>query len=69
MCLWRRIVARIPEYRRIIAFRNILVHAYADVGDPNVWCIASSKLPELRRTGAPAGPASGPLRRRYRSSP
>ena len=42
------IVARIPEYRRIIAFRNILIHACADVDDAIVWGIASGKLPELR---------------------
>lgn len=28
-----KIVARVSEYRRIIAFRNILVHGYAEVDD------------------------------------
>lgn len=42
------LAARIPEYRRIIAFRNILIHAYADVDNAIVWGIASGKLPELR---------------------
>jgi uncharacterized protein with HEPN domain len=27
----------IPELRRIVAFRNILVHGYADVDDELVW--------------------------------
>jgi uncharacterized protein with HEPN domain len=39
----------ISEHRRIIAFRNILVHGYADVDDRLVWDIAESKLGALRR--------------------
>jgi uncharacterized protein with HEPN domain len=35
-------------HRRIIAFRNILVHGYADVDDQLVWDIAESKLAALR---------------------
>ena len=41
--------AGIREHRRIIAFRNILVHGYADVDDQLVWDIAESKLANLRR--------------------
>jgi uncharacterized protein with HEPN domain len=41
--------ARIAEHRQIIAFRNILVHGYADVDDQLVWDIAESKLADLRR--------------------
>jgi uncharacterized protein with HEPN domain len=33
----------------MIAFRNILVHGYADVDDQLVWDIVESKLAELRR--------------------
>lgn len=40
---------RISEYRRIIAFRNILVHGYAQVDDRLVWDIVETKLPALRR--------------------
>ena len=36
------LVARIGEFRRIIAFRNILIHGYADVDDRLV-CGTSSK--------------------------
>jgi uncharacterized protein with HEPN domain len=39
---------RISEHRRIIAFRNILVHGYADVDDRLVWDIVESKLRALR---------------------
>lgn len=42
------VAARIGEHRRIIAFRNILVHGYADVDDQLVWDIAESKLAALR---------------------
>jgi len=40
--------ARIPEYRRIIAFRNVLVHGYASVDHWLVWGIVQHKLPGVR---------------------
>jgi uncharacterized protein with HEPN domain len=43
------LAARISEYRRIIAFRNILIHGYADVDDQLVWDILETKVPVLRR--------------------
>lgn len=43
------IAARIGEHRRIIAFRNILIHGYAEVDHRLVWDIVESKLPMLRR--------------------
>ena len=39
---------KIPEYRRIIAFRNVLVHGYASVDHWLVWGIIENKLPALR---------------------
>lgn len=38
---------RIPEYRRLIAFRNVLIHGYAEVDNVLVWGLIESKLPEL----------------------
>jgi uncharacterized protein with HEPN domain len=43
------VAARITDYRRIIAFRNILVHGYAQVDDRLVWDIAETLLPALHR--------------------
>ena len=43
------LVSRITEYRRIIAFRNILVHNYSVVSDELVWDIVDTKLPTLNR--------------------
>ena len=40
---------RISEHRRIIAFRNILIHGYVDVDDRLVWDIIETRLPALRR--------------------
>lgn len=42
-------VSRITNYKRIIAFRNILVHGYADVDDRVVWDIIQKDLPILAR--------------------
>jgi len=41
--------AMISEHARIIAFRNILVHGYADIDDRIIWDILQSKLPILLR--------------------
>lgn len=57
------IAERISEFRRIIAFRNLLIHGYTDVDPRIVWDIVETKLPALHATvqalGAeldPAGP-------------
>lgn len=39
----------ITEHRRIIAFRNILIHGYAEIDHRLVWGILEGKLPELHR--------------------
>jgi uncharacterized protein with HEPN domain len=41
--------AGISGYRRIIAFRNILIHGYAQVDDRLVWDVVETRLPALRR--------------------
>ncbi|MEA2165157.1 MAG: hypothetical protein QOK37_3284 [Thermoanaerobaculia bacterium] len=41
------VVGGISEYQRIIAFRNILIHGYADVVDRLVWDVIETKLPIL----------------------
>ena len=38
---------RISEYRRIPAFRNILIHGYAQIDHRLVWGVLDSKLPTL----------------------
>ena len=38
---------RISEHARIVAFRNILAHGYADVDDRIVWGLVESKLSVL----------------------
>jgi uncharacterized protein with HEPN domain len=43
------VAAGISDGRSIIAFRNILVHAYANVDDRIVWEIIQYKLPVLVR--------------------
>ena len=40
--------ARITDCPRIVSFRNILVHAYAQVNDRIVWGAARGSLPRLR---------------------
>jgi uncharacterized protein with HEPN domain len=35
---------RIPDYREIIAFRNLLIHGYATIEHSRVWKICASWL-------------------------
>ena len=41
-------VGRIRQYRRIIDFRNILIHGYDIVEDAVVWDVVRQDLPTLR---------------------
>jgi uncharacterized protein with HEPN domain len=41
------LAAQITDSRNIIAFRNILVHAYAHIDDRIVWEIVEYRLPVL----------------------
>ena len=41
------LASRIPEHRQIIAFRNVLIHGYADLDHKRVWHEAAQGLPSL----------------------
>ncbi len=43
------VAGRITGHRRIVAFRNILIHGYEEVDDRVVWDVVETKLPVLRR--------------------
>jgi len=38
---------RLTDYRRIIAFRNILIHGYSVIDDKVVWDVAKIDIPIL----------------------
>lgn len=40
---------QITEYPRVIAFRNILIHGYAEIDHRIVWNVLELKLPVIRR--------------------
>lgn len=40
---------RISEHRRIVDFRNRLIHGYADIDDALVWDVVQTRLGPLRR--------------------
>jgi uncharacterized protein with HEPN domain len=40
-------LTRIREHRKIVGFRNVLIHGYAEVDDAVVWSIITEKLPPL----------------------
>ncbi len=41
------VISKISEYQRIISFRNVLIHNYADVDSRLVWDVVETKLPIL----------------------
>ena len=41
------ITPAIPDHRRIIAFRNILIHGYASIQHDTVWGVVELDLPIL----------------------
>lgn len=41
------VVSRISHYRRIISFRNVLIHGYDVVDDAVVWDVVKKDLPVL----------------------
>lgn len=41
------LAAQLSEHRRIIAFRNILIHGYANVDDRLVWDIVMTSSPRF----------------------
>ncbi len=41
--------SQIGEYQRIIAFRNILIHGYAEIDHRIVWNVLEIKLPVVLR--------------------
>ena len=45
----KAVAARISEYKRIIAFRNVLIHEYADVDNQLVWGVIETNLSTLVR--------------------
>lgn len=40
--------SRLTDYKRIIAFRNVLVHGYTEIDDSIVWSVLQQYLPDLR---------------------
>jgi uncharacterized protein with HEPN domain len=42
------LAARVPELRRVIAFRNVLIHGYDRIDDAGVWRIVEADLPPSR---------------------
>lgn len=54
---------RLPEHARVIAFRNVLIHAYSGISPAIVWDVARTKLPGLKqaveRLLEPDSPAHG----------
>ncbi len=46
------LAARVPELRRVIAFRNVLIHGYDRIDDAGVWRIVEGDLPPLRARAA-----------------
>ena len=39
--------SKIPEYRKIIGFRNLVAHGYDEIDDNILWDLASNHIPDL----------------------
>jgi uncharacterized protein with HEPN domain len=46
------LAVRIPELPRVVAFRNVLIHAYQEIDDAGVWRIVQADLAPLRERAA-----------------
>ncbi len=46
------LASRIPDARRVIAMRNVLVHAYRNIDNDPVWQTIQVDLPRLRLEAA-----------------
>ena len=44
----QQLVSRITDYQKIVSFRNVQIHGYADVDDELVWDIVETRLHVLR---------------------
>lgn len=42
-----KLAKKLPEYRRIIGFRNIIAHGYDIIDDAALWDFANNRVPEL----------------------
>jgi uncharacterized protein with HEPN domain len=51
---------RIPDFRSIIGFRNVLIHGYDDLDYARVWQIMQDDVPALRETVARLLEEAGP---------
>lgn len=41
------LASRVPDYRQLIGFRNVLVHGYASLRQEEVWRAIAESLPPL----------------------
>jgi uncharacterized protein with HEPN domain len=42
-----QLASSIPDLRRIVAFRNVLINGYATIDDALVWQVLSTRVPAL----------------------
>jgi len=44
-----KLMQKISDYKKIISFRNIIVHGYDIIDDETVWGVVTSSLPRLHQ--------------------
>jgi uncharacterized protein with HEPN domain len=50
--LWkidRPLATKISDHRKIISFRNLLIHGYSQINNKRTWAIVQHSLPTLQR--------------------
>ena len=45
-----QLASRIPHYRQIVEFRNVIVHEYDQISDEEVWSIVEDDVEPLLKT-------------------
>jgi uncharacterized protein with HEPN domain len=56
-----QLAARVPKYRQLIGFRNVLVHGYSGLNHAEIWQVIEKELPGLSKAATALALELGPV--------